>query len=320
MGVFHIPQAEYNCTQAEFYEICTILLANYRANQAALQAFKGKYTPTWGDDFEAAITAAQALPSDEERGELSETLRLEMIPLNKTCCNNWQDLKRYIAEAFSKDIQKPKLEAAGSLYYEKAADFNWEQAKAMHLDAMQFMTDHSAELDMGGLNMPAGFPGQYLTDYNAWNDKYDLFMPARQTKVATMNKVTANNAVYKDYAMVLCSDGQAKFRNSAAEAQFFVWETIREMVSPPSSASLKVTVSFDELDAPAVGAEVAIKKKGTNALSTATVGVDGSVTFGSIDPAVYLWSVSLAGRQTQSGEKDVNKGTGARLTVRLPLV
>ncbi|MBL0308762.1 MAG: hypothetical protein IPP77_03505 [Bacteroidetes bacterium] len=312
-----IPEKLYDISQADLYATLHLLLTNYRAKQSQLAAFMGKYTIAWGNDFEAEIEAAEALPDRQQRGEMSETLRLEMLPLHETCLNRWQDLKRYISSAYPEYELKPKFEAAGSKYYSLAVNFNWEDAKTMHLDAIKFMTNHSAALEMGGENMPAGFPALYNADYQAWLQKYNLFMPARQTTQATVQKINANNDLFRKRAMKLCADAQACFRKNPAIAQLFVWAILKRLVTPPKDSTLIVKILLAESDTPASGALFVWTNKKTSKSRKITADKTGVIVLKKIPHTLYLWQVSLEGRATVSGKKRIKTGVHSRLTVRL---
>ena len=87
-------------------------------------AFKAKYTAAYITAQLAEIDTAAYLPDEQARAAKAESERITLTQLADTCLANWQKLKRYIADAFSTEQQKPNLESAGSQYYEKAGNYN----------------------------------------------------------------------------------------------------------------------------------------------------------------------------------------------------
>ena len=308
----------YDCTQRELISTSRTIVQSMEDNLAAFTAYKAKYDAAFVAARRARIDAAEAMPDEEMRSGAGELLRVQLIPLNRTCLNDFQDLKGYIDDVFLKDERKSQYEMAGARYYEQGLNENWESTKQMTVNMNIYIAANTVFLSNGGTNMPAAFPARCIADAIAFNDKYELFKTATQTGVATEDKIVANNTVYTE-VLDICKDGQKVFRSDAGKANLFVWNTVLDVITPPGSAGLKVTELIDETGLPGVGAEVLIQKQGDPVSQTKTVDADGVAEFTPLDPGRYRYVVTLAGRQTETGEKDVNAGTGARLEVRMKI-
>jgi len=239
------PQPEYNCTQLELYAVCRIGLGSYREQLADFTAFKAFYDAAFGNDFEAAIEAAAALPDFQARDETSETANIFLGEKGTECANKWQDLKRYITTTTGwKLIQKPKLEAAGSTLYQKASHENWEVLKGLMITASSFIANNDVELKADG-NMPNAFQGQFNTLKDDYCDLYDEFTDAEQdSKGGTDEKVNANNAINKTLA-IINGDGQAIYRNDAALEDRFIFDVVLKIVRGSKGKTVTKDIAAD---------------------------------------------------------------------------
>ncbi|MFQ5334562.1 MAG: hypothetical protein ACE5DN_00650, partial [Flavobacteriales bacterium] len=224
------PEPDYNCTQLELYAVCRIGLSSYREQLADFTNFKGFYDAAWGNDFEAAIEAAAALPDFQARDEPSETANTFLGKKGKQCTNKWQDLKRYITTTTGwEEVQKPKLEAAGSTLYQKASHENWEVLKGLMITASNFIDNNEAALE-ADQNMPNAFKGQFNTLKDEYIALYDEFTDAEQdSKGGTDEKINANNAINKT-CNIMFGDGQAIYRDNPALKDRFIFDTVLKLV------------------------------------------------------------------------------------------
>lgn len=224
------PEADYNCTQLELYAVLRIGLSSFRENIADFNNFKAYYTDQWANDFEDAIDAAAAIPDFQARDEASESALIDLEEKGTECANKWQDLKRYITSTTGwENKQKPKLEAAGSTIYRKAAGGNWEIMKGLMLTANTFITNNLAALQADD-NMPNPFQGAFDTLRTQFNALYDDFTDKTQDQEqVTDEKVDENNDINKTGAGML-GDGQAIYRNDASMADRFTFDQILSIV------------------------------------------------------------------------------------------
>ena len=136
----------YNCSQAALYQVGRNVYQSLTDNLAAFTAFKGKYLAAYVTAGLAEITAAEALLDFQARSAQAEVNYINLVNQLGVCTDLWQNLKRYIVDAYVVAEQKPRLEEAGSLNYDKATRKDWDAAKALLLAAKNFITAHTAAL------------------------------------------------------------------------------------------------------------------------------------------------------------------------------
>jgi len=304
--------AEYKCTQQELYSISDTTYNNLEDNLSTFAAYKSKYDAGFVAALRARRKAAMDLPDVEARNTTSETLRLELSPLGDTCRSYFQTLKGYIKDAFPEDQQKTKYDAAGQKKYAAAANENWEELTGMNTAMNDFITNNMTVLTTKGF-MPASFVTNVTAAIKAFADKYSEFKLARQTPPLTAKKITANNLLNKDVTD-LCAEGQLVYRNDAEMKKLFVFATIKDLVSPPGSASLKTAIKKSGANTVIPNAKVTIQAEGGVAM-VAISGEDGTALHENIDPGTYNCTVEVEGMPPMNFIKEVNTGTAARKEV-----
>lgn len=157
-----MTKANYTCTQPELYAVGRTGWASYSANLLTFEAYRGYYDAAYATAALAAIDAAELLPDAQARYANTEVYRTELVVLADECLALWQTLKRYILTSFPEAAQKARLEEAGSLRYEKARGYNWEELRMMNVSASSFLVTHNAALTAGN-NMPLAFLPSYNT-------------------------------------------------------------------------------------------------------------------------------------------------------------
>ena len=241
------PQPRYQCTQAELYAICRIAWANCLIHLARFFQFKTFYTQQFIDDRVAEVDDAASLPDSQMRGEASEIAHIQLKEKADLCLIAWQSLKAYIQDSFTNQ-QKPKLEAAGSKLYHKAANYDWESITKLMGQATQFITDNNtALLNNGG--MPPTFQAEVDALELDFNTIYQTFQIEQQgAEVLTTTKINANNLIF-DKLMKMLSDGKKIFRLERAIQEQFIWEQILELVTP-TTPQPKETLIFSSKQNP----------------------------------------------------------------------
>ena len=89
-------RAEYPCTTQELYSVGNTIYENTLGRLADFTALKAKYTAPFIDGLKLKIEEAKALPDEEMRNSIFQTLGVELKVLEDKCCENFQDLKNYI--------------------------------------------------------------------------------------------------------------------------------------------------------------------------------------------------------------------------------
>ncbi len=306
---------EYKCTQDELYSITETIIDNLSDNLAAFVAYKAKYTAAFVTALRAKRDAAMLLPSMDARDDVSETLRLEMLPFAQECLKSFQFLKGYIEDAFPKEQWFTKYDAAGLNKYGPAASGNWEELVGMNTAMNAFIAANTAVLTASGF-MPAAFAASVTTASTNFTTKYSAFKVARQTGVDTNAKIAANNDLYGD-VMRVCDDAHSRvYINDDVKKRLFTWKDVKFLVSPPGSASLKITVKRQTDNTLVEAAAVTIQSAGGVPIVLNT-DAQGEVVFSSIDPADYNVKIEASGYLTSNFVKEVNTGVDARKDVAM---
>jgi hypothetical protein len=312
-------KSTYNSTELELYAIAELAYTNLQENLAAFAVKKPKYTPAYLDALRLTRTNAMTLPDEEARNMNYQVLRNNLSDTFLTpILDNFNDLKGYIKDAWPGEKPEPRFEAAGGTKYAKAAAKNWENVIGLNTSMQTFISANNAKLTAPG-GMPATFVTKVNTDAVNFTNAYELFAAARETSVARAEKVIANNLLHSELMSVLEDGVMMVYRNDEAKRKNYVFDTLKSIVSPPGSASLRILVLRDD-DTAVVGAPVKIKKVLTGKLSEAspaiTVMTDdkGVAFFENADPGKYEGEVTVD-EVKKLFTKEIDTGVKARLTL-----
>lgn len=157
------------------------------------------------------------------------------------CLIQWNLLETHIKKSFPENLHKPKIEAAGGDYYEKAGQNNWESVSALMESGNNFITNNNPALATGG--MPGGFPGAFLTAKNNYETLYTQLKDSEQdSEEARDTKINANNLLHKAVSS-LNEDGQKIYRNKPAKRERFTFTKVLELVSGAGASTRTVTIN-----------------------------------------------------------------------------
>lgn len=302
--------SNYPGSQPALYQVCRTLWANCQSNLADFTAFKPAYDAALITSRLASITASEAMPTEQARTLTHETKRQDMMELSKTCLQQWQYLKRYIAAAYATEYHDMNWNAAGWSHYSEAANQNWEQVRALMNEGSLYISQNNATLSANE-NMPAGFSASFRASELDFNAAYDAFLQAEETaRLGTENKITANNDIYAQ-AIELCLDGQAIYTNSGEIKRLFSFEAVSELVSPRGASTLVVTVTTDDM--PLAGAEISINGSDR----TVTTDGNGRAEIGQLAAGNITGNVAADGYNTMPYSITLETGTTGRIAVAM---
>ena len=230
----------YSETQQEVYSLAQTVADNLEANLVKFSDYKSLYDDAYIKAYRQKRTDAMALDDVDQRDDNFQTLRIGLKKIVKNCTDNFQLLKGYINSAFEKDLQEIKYESAGGKYYLRATEENWENAAGLNNDMVKFIVDNAGVLGGGG-SMPLAFATKVNADANEFTAQYGLFKAARQTSAARATKINANNDL-DEQTRFICDEGRMRvFIKDADKAKEFTRSDLMFIISPPGSASFKVT-------------------------------------------------------------------------------
>ncbi len=315
MPTIPVPTANYDCTQQELYSIADTMYGNIPTDLADFLLHKPlKYVPLFLSDIAARRTTAMGMKDDTQTSSVHETLKQELTDMRVICTDNFGKLKSYIVDGFPENVHKTKFDEAGQLLMGASLKNNWEKVVDLNKKVKDFIAAYPTELDAGF--MPVGFAGDVNTAITNYDLKYSAFKNARQTGTATGGKIKANNLVDKDMKSIQ-SDAFVIFKYDAEKLKRYTITVIKSIVSPPGSASLKITCKQAVTNVLMVGLDITIKSKDGIA-QTGVTDATGVLVFDNIDPADYTVTVKVVGHPDMVIAKEVNTGTAARLDVSTP--
>lgn len=222
------PRPEYGCGQQDLYTVCDTIAISLEAHTAAFEAYSTNYTSTSGPDLRGAVKSARELPDEAQREADHSILRKELVDMKDSCLEVWQQLTSYIRDGFDKEVYKEQLNAAGHGYYASAQNEDWDDVNGLMQAGAGYISDNAAKLTGGG--MPTGFDVTFDTAKSNFAVKYEAFLQSLEaSKVATDEKVNANNKIYRDTVRV-CEDGKRIFRKSAAVREEFTFDVVLALV------------------------------------------------------------------------------------------
>ena len=303
----------YHCTQQELYTILETAWNNCKREQLRFATFKAKYTIPYIDGKLLDVITTKEIPDEQARNEAAETARIHLSAAGILCLNKWQLLKRYIADAFPKELQKPKLESAGSDYYLKASQENWDSLSGLLTSAMQFINTNLAALTAAD-NMPPAFQTEFQTLKSDFETKHQTFLAAEETEVSGAEiKVNANNQVHAE-AMKMLLDGQEIFKNEEATQKQFIFAELLYLASGTGTAGVKGHVTSAPANTPLENVKVGIPAKNKIVQTNET----GFYQFLQLAAGKYTITFELEGYQTHTEiQFDIKVGTVSTLNVEL---
>ncbi len=286
-------KAKYASSQPELYAICNLGWNICKQHQIDVEGKFPEYTMLYIDDKLARIAVVEAQPDFQVRDSVTEKERNDLKKLAVDAIFNWKLLERYIIRAHqtNKEQIKPDLEAAGSGYYRTATATSpdWEDLKQMLISGKNFITNNILLLTG---KMYVGFPADYDTTKNAFQDKYNQFtLGVAGAPNMTDEKIEDNNEIYDDLMLML---GDLKMIAPPATQDEVTFAYLKGIISSPGPAGLKGTVTGEATGNKLTG--VLLRLLETDYEAT-TDGV-GEYDFGNIASGTYTLEISKDGYQT----------------------
>jgi hypothetical protein len=306
-------QPTYNCSQEELYEICKTGWNSCSEFLPDFNNLKPKYTTPFITDKLNNVELAENLPNEQQRNEVSETLRIQLAAQNVLQLAIWQKLKRYIIDAYPQEIQKPKLEAAGQNDYAKAANENWQSANALYKQGLKFINDNFTTLTDND-NMPPTFKTTFEDGKTEFDKLHQKFIDAEENqKVQANEKLEANNLIHNQL-MSMFLDGQQIFLNKPAIKDQFTFDKVLELISGVGTQGIKGKITNDQNTLPIPEATIAIK----NSTLTTTTDSQGSYHIYQMAQGTYIALIQAPGFQDKTITTiEIKKGTITTLNATL---
>ena len=247
----------YNCSQQELYTACRLGWQSYQQHLTDFENFKGRYKLTFIENNLIDVEVASSLKDDQARGQKSEVFRIHLEEAATECLANWQKLKRYIADAYPDNLQKPMTEAAGQDYYLAASQNNWDSCRGLFKSGSLFIEENLSALT-DRENMPDTFQRVFNDSKDKFESFHQSFLDSEETAVINTEEIiTANNNIYSNL-ITMFLDGQEIFKTKEAIQKQFIFDQVLNIVWGTGTAGLKGYITNAKDKSPIVGASVTL--------------------------------------------------------------
>jgi len=234
------------------------------------------------------------LPNEQARCSKSETDRILLSQKADIALNLWQNLKRYIVDAFPLELHKTNFDAAGQSYYEKAAAKNWESAQGLLAAGFTYLSENTTILQ-ANQNMPLNFVDRFSLTKTEFETLHQAYLNSTEdSRQLTKAKIIANNNIYLALiAMFL--DGQEIFKLDETIKKQFIFDQVLLLMLGGGVANVKGYVTIENIFLPLEGAILEIVELDRSK----TTDQDGRFEMLQIPANEYTIKVDLLGYETK---------------------
>jgi hypothetical protein len=280
----------YKIADAYVIEFIKTLRTFFIADQAEFVNEDSNYaSPTFEDDWETAIVAAENEPTAEQREDqlmqLTETVNTEM----EVCRDVFQSAKRYIKKAFPNSTAH--WNEFGLDDYDKARQTQPKMIKFMKL-LHNTAVKYTAELTAPAVN----FSQARIDEIKVAHDNLDKANNNQETFKKNMLTHTENRVKLHNAAWLIATDvaevGKLLFKDQYAKYQHYLLPASEETTVMLLSGIITDSVSGD----PLVEVEVELVEHGLQTESDSL----GAYGFGNPPAGNATLRISLAGYQEQN--------------------
>ena len=301
----------YGCTKELLYTVSLACWNSCSHYQTDFAGFKALYTPEFIADAIQKVKEAQAIPDSRQAIAARAAARVNLIETGGTVKVNWQALKAYITQAYSKEMAPAMLEGAGASLYKKVSGDNWSAIRSLIDAANNFMTQNLNTLT-DNANMPATFPAVFQTSgENFVNLSVTYFDVDNAKKMVVTQKTEANNAVYESVISML-KDGQQIFKDDVAVKNLFVFDQQLSVRKGATPASLGGYIK-NESKMPVLGASIASSELNYQAFTN----TKGHFSIKRMVAGVYNITVTCPGYAPFTQQVTLTAGVAFKLNLTL---
>ncbi len=236
--------AAYPMSQGDLYLLLPQVWGAYTEHQAVFGKYKKtKYLPTLAEEALKRLDAAMKLPSQQARGAMPESTRVELVQQRDEFLDQWNLLDGYVEDAYrATGNYKAMREAAGAKLYTSAAGGDWGAAAELVNQALAFVTTNLAALKTKG-----GMDDAFVATLTAEGD--DVRRVVRRylkqqedAESGTDAKTKANEACFAEFQQ-MSADAQRLFRRQPEIAAKFQAAALLERVRGTRQAGIRGVVT-----------------------------------------------------------------------------
>jgi hypothetical protein len=307
---------KYNSSQNIFYAAAHLGVDRLSENLEDFAAVSAEYTPAFTLGIKARLDAADALPDQDARKLLAETLWLEVDKQRKESAYKFGIFLSTIDKICPDTLRTATYDAAGRKYYMAAKNGDVSQIIPMYSSLNPFIEDNWAALSTVG-KMTTTQRDDFIAKQTLYKTSYDAMTAAeRAVKEKKDEKINANNACFDEMTDYL-KLAQRIYADEPAMAKIFMFTSLRSEVETVRNAGLagKITNLLNKEALKSVSITIKDYNK------VAVTEKDGRFEFTPLSMGKYTVIVECPGFETQMF-KDVKIKTGVttRLNVKMVAV
>ena len=253
--------AAYPMAQGDLYLLLAQAWGAYAEHQPVFGNYKKtKYTPTLGTEALARLEAAMKLPSQQARGAMPESTRIELVQQRDEFLDQWNLLDGYVEEAYrATGNYKAMREAAGWKLYAAVSGGDWGAAADMVNQTRAFVTTNNAALQTKG-GMDDAFVATLTAEGEDVRRVVNRYLQQQDDAASgTDAKTKANEACFAEFQQ-MSADAQRLFRRQPEIAAKFQATTLLERVRGTRQAGIRGVVT-DANGQDVAGATLTVQEK-----------------------------------------------------------
>ncbi len=308
-----MPATKYNCSQSTFYAAAHEGADRLTENLEDFTNLFPEYTLEFVQGLKARLDAADALPDQDARKLLAETIWLEVDNMRKDSAYQFGLFLSTIDRICEAALRNTTYDAAGRKYYMDAKNGDLAKVISMYSSLIPFIEENWAALSTVG-KMTTAQRDEWIAKQAAYKARYEALSAAeRAVKEKKDEKINANNACF-DELMAYTKLAQRIYANNTVMMKYFTFASFRSEVETVKNAGLsgKITniLNKDTLK----GATITILNYNKSAVTEKS----GKFEITPLSMGKYTVIVTCPGYETQTFE-DVKIKTGVmtRLNVKM---
>ncbi len=259
---------KYSCSQPALLSASTLIVGNCQKRLTDFDKLvPGYYTPEFFTALNKKIASGTNLPELPERTQARELANSALIALSGKVLQHANVFERYIIRAFKDNAQEIFLKPLKTLRKTTATD--WDARSAYLQSASINIKDNLAAFTTKGF-MPATFAAEtdaLRTEFDTKLADYRALESAAQESTGLNTKEL--NDLYES-VRIICDDGQTIYADVPEVLPLFVFDSVVQIVSGNSIASLRGRITNKVTGQSVSGASITILGRDQSGLTAKT--------------------------------------------------
>lgn len=245
----------YSTSQQELYKISRLGWRSFSNYLPDFTQFNPFYNKVYVNHCIAEVDAAEISATEQVYNSITEDKLILLTHAVDSCLIKWQNLKRYVLNAYNAKHITTMLNAAGQLFYKDASNYDWQSVGLLIDGASAFIKNHKADL-VANENMPPNFG-------NSFDETMVIFINLQAKFFGTItlvpqymqNKLKATNTIYEKLTRMFL-DAQQIFINNESVSQLFDFDNLKAVISGMNKSGIRGFITDAETGFPIVAATI----------------------------------------------------------------